>query len=77
MSHLSLAQRVLTKAYLLSGELESAVAAARATLTRLSEVQSIRGITYLRRLRSDFARRHRSPVVSEFLPEFDKALAHV
>ncbi len=67
----------LTKAYLLSGELEAAVAAARATLTRLSEVQSIRGINYLRRLRLDFARRSRSPIVSEFLPAFDKALAHV
>ncbi|MFI0424568.1 hypothetical protein [Spongiactinospora sp. 9N601] len=64
----------LTKAYLLSGELEAAVGAARAALTRLSEVQSIRGITYLRRLRPAFARRGRSLVVSEFLPEFDKAL---
>ncbi|WP_433496781.1 hypothetical protein ACQP1K_17500 [Sphaerimonospora sp. CA-214678] len=66
----------LTKAYLLNGEMEPAVTAARATLTRLSEVQSIRGITYLRQLRPAFARRSRSPVVSEFLPEFDKALAH-
>lgn len=67
----------LTKAYLLSGELEAAVAAAQATLSRLSEVQSIRGITYLRRLRPAFARRSRSPVVAQFLPEFDKALSQV
>ncbi|MDF5759027.1 hypothetical protein [Spongiactinospora sp. TRM90649] len=66
----------LTKAYLLRGEVEPAIGAARATLSRLSEVQSIRGITYLRRLRPAFARRSRSPVVSEFLPEFDKALMH-
>ncbi|MEV7970540.1 hypothetical protein AB0O34_31815 [Sphaerisporangium sp. NPDC088356] len=65
----------LTKAYLLNGELEAAVDAARATITRLSDVQSLRGITYLRQLRPAFARRSRSPVVSEFLPDFDRALS--
>jgi hypothetical protein len=67
----------LTNAYLLSGELEAAVSAARATLTRLEDVQSIRGLTYLRHLRPDFARRRRSRIVSEFLPEFDRALSRV
>ncbi|GAA2455927.1 hypothetical protein GCM10010191_89040 [Actinomadura vinacea] len=64
----------LTKAHLLNGDLDAAVDAARAALTRLPEVQSIRGITYLRDLRSAFARRRRSEVVSDFLPEFDAAL---
>lgn len=65
----------LTKAYLMRGDLESAVDAARATFTRLSNVQSTRGITHLRELRPLFARRRRSPIVSDFLPEFDKALS--
>ncbi|SEG93839.1 hypothetical protein SAMN04489712_1415 [Thermomonospora echinospora] len=65
----------LTKAHLLNGDLDAAVHSARASLTRLSEVQSIRGITHLKRLRPVFARRKRSEVVSSFLPEFDEALS--
>ncbi|MFI7449689.1 hypothetical protein ACIBQX_19495 [Nonomuraea sp. NPDC049714] len=64
----------LTKAYLLCGDTEAAVSAARATLGRLDEVQSIRSITYLRHLRPAFARRSRSAVVSQFLPEFDRGV---
>ncbi len=65
----------LTKAYLLRGEPAEAVDAARAGLTRLDEVQSLRGITCLRRIRSMLALRHRSPVVAQFLPELDEALS--
>ncbi|WP_084960204.1 hypothetical protein [Thermoactinospora rubra] len=65
----------LTRAYLLQGELEAAVSAAREAITRLTQVQSLRGIACLRQLRPAFARRSRSPVVSEFLPEFDMALS--
>jgi hypothetical protein len=67
----------LAKAYLLSGEPEQAVDSARAALTRLHEVQSLRGIECVRRLRPMFARRQRSQVVSEFLPELDEALSMV
>lgn len=65
----------LTKAHLLNSDLDAAVHAAKASLARLPEVQSIRGITYLKRLRPVFARRKRSEVVSNFLPEFDEALS--
>lgn len=64
----------LTKAHLMYGDLDAAVQAARAALTRLSEVQSLRGIAYLRGLRPAFARRGRSEIVSDFLPELDTAL---
>ncbi|WP_143219742.1 hypothetical protein [Actinomadura sp. CNU-125] len=64
----------LTKAHLMHGDLDAAVHTARAALTRLREVQSIRGITYLRALRPAFARRQRSEVVSDFLPELDSVL---
>ncbi len=64
----------LTEAHLLRGETEAAVDSARAAIDRLSEVQSIRGRSYLRRLRSAFAARKRVKVVAAFLPEFDGAL---
>jgi transcriptional regulator with XRE-family HTH domain len=64
----------LAKAYFLIGDLDAAVASARDALTRLTEVQSVRGISYLRSLRPQLARRDRAPVVAEFLPEFDAAL---
>ncbi len=67
----------LTKAHLMYGDLDAAVYTARATLTRLREVQSIRGIACLRGLRPAFARRKRSEVVSDFLPELDSALPRV
>lgn len=64
----------LTEAHLLRGETEAAVGTARAALDRLSEVQSIRGRSYLRRLRLAFTARKRAKVVAAFLPEFDEAL---
>jgi hypothetical protein len=65
----------LARAYLLSGDLDAAVDATRAALARLAEVQSVRGITYLRTLRVEVARHEHARVVSEFLPEFDAALS--
>nr|WP_157594221.1 hypothetical protein [Streptosporangium amethystogenes] len=65
----------LTHAHLLRGDTEAAVDTGRAALTRLDEVQSIRALTYLRRLRPAFARRSRSPAVAAFLPHLDTALA--
>ena len=67
----------LAKAYLLDAEHAHAVDAARAALTRLEEVQSLRGIGCLQRLRSMFTHRRRSPVVADFLPELDEALSKV
>ncbi|GAA0823746.1 hypothetical protein ACFQVD_03395 [Streptosporangium amethystogenes subsp. fukuiense] len=65
----------LTHAHLLRGDMEASVDAGRAALTRLDEVQSVRALTYLRRLRPAFARRSRSPAVAAFLPHLDTALA--
>lgn len=67
----------LTKAHLLLGDLDSAVHSARSALARTTEVQSIRAITELRSVRPAFARRQRSQVVSDFLPEFDAALPRI
>lgn len=64
----------LTQAHLLQGETEAAVQSARAAIDRLSVVQSIRGRSYLRRLRLAFTARKRIKVVAAFLPEFDDAL---
>src|SRR5690606_37809507 len=52
----------LAKAHLLRGEHPQAVEAAHAAITRLEDVQSLRGIGCLRRLRAIFAQR-RSRVV--------------
>src|SRR5438270_135012 len=65
----------LARAQLLSGDLDAAVEATRAALARLTEVQSMRGITYLKALRPELARHERATIVSEFLPEFDMALS--
>jgi len=67
----------LAEAYLRRGDTERAVAASRAAVSRLGEVQSPRGRGYLRNLRPAYARRSRNPVVAEFLPELDRALAEV
>ena len=65
----------LAKAYLLSCDVDAAVDTIRAALARLAEVQSVRGITYLKTLRPELARHERARVISEFLPEFDAALS--
>ena len=64
----------LAKAHLMRGDLEQGVEATRYALGRLDEVQSPRGRTYLRALRPVLARRARSRVVADLLPEFDRAL---
>jgi hypothetical protein len=64
----------LAKAHLMQGNLELGVQATRYALDRLPDVQSPRGRTYLRNLRPALARRARSPLVGELLPDFDKAL---
>jgi hypothetical protein len=64
----------LAKAYLMIGDLDAAVSAARDTLTRLTEVQSVRGISYLKSLRPAFTQKDRAPMVADFLLEFDAAL---
>ncbi|MGL5809525.1 MAG: hypothetical protein ACRCYQ_06255 [Nocardioides sp.] len=65
----------LAKAYLLRGELPEAVDTMRVAVRLLPDVQSPRGRAYLRSLRPALARRARSAVVSEFLPELDQALS--
>lgn len=65
----------LTEAQLGLGDPEAAVFAARAAVTRLPDVQSLRGKSYLRRLRTAFARRKRCRTVAAFMPEFDAALS--
>ena len=64
----------LAKAHLMRGDLEQGVEATRYALGRLDKVQSPRGRTYLRALRPALARRARSRVVADLLPEFDMAL---
>ncbi len=65
----------LAKAHLLRRELPEAIDAMRIALRLLSHVQSPRGRAYLLSLRPVLARRARSPLVAEFLPEFDHALS--
>lgn len=65
----------LAKAHLLRGELPEAVDTMQVALRLLSHVQSPRGRAYLRSLRPVLARRARSAVVSEFLPQLDQALS--
>jgi hypothetical protein len=67
----------LARAHLLRSDLPEAVAVMRTGLGLLPLVQSPRGRSYLRRLRPLLARRARSSVVSEFLPEFDAALSRM
>ncbi len=64
----------LAKAHLMQGNLEQGVEATRYALDRLGEVQSPRGRMYLRNLRPALARRVRSGLVADLLPDFDKAL---
>jgi hypothetical protein len=64
----------LARAHLMQGNLEQGVQATRYALGRLGEVQSPRGRTYLRSLRPALARRGRSRLVADLLPDFDKAL---
>lgn len=66
----------LARAYLLMGEHALAVRATQAAMSRLTEVQSLRGIGRLRELRGMFSHR-RSRVVSEFLPHLDEVLSGV
>jgi len=65
----------LARAHLLHGDLREAVDAMRTAVGLLSQVQSPRGRTYLRSLRPALARRARSNVVVEFLPQLDEALS--
>ncbi len=67
----------LARAHLLRGDLTEAVAAMRTGLGLLTQVQSPRGRDYLRGLRPALARRSRSPIIREFLPDFDEALSPV
>jgi hypothetical protein len=67
----------LARAHLLRGELAEAVTATQMALGLLEQVQSPRGRNYLRGLRPALARRSRSPVIREFLAEFDEALSPV
>ncbi|MFD0583085.1 hypothetical protein [Dactylosporangium darangshiense] len=65
----------LAQAHLRRGDLSEAVGALRIGIGLLPLVQSPRGRNYLRQLRPALARRSRSPVVAEFLPQFDGALS--
>jgi hypothetical protein len=67
----------LAEAHLRLGNLPEAVTAARDAIARLEIVQSGRGRKYLAGLRPAFARRNRSPVVTDLLPELDAALSLV
>jgi hypothetical protein len=64
----------LAKAHLMRGDLEQGVEATRSALVRLDEVESPRGRAYLRALRPALARRARSRIVADLLPDFDRAL---
>jgi hypothetical protein len=66
---------VLARAEIQLGDLAEAAATIRTGLGLLPAVQSPRGRGYLRRLRPLLARRIRSPVVAELLPDFDIALS--
>jgi hypothetical protein len=67
----------LARAHLLHGDLEEAITAMRTGLGLLEQVQSPRGRSYLRALRSNIAKRSRSPVVRDLIDEFDEALSPV
>jgi len=67
----------LARACLLRGDLEEAVSATRTGLGLLAHVQSPRGRAYLRSLRPALARRSRSPLIRDFLDEFDAASSAV
>lgn len=63
----------LVRACLMRGELEQAVAGMRVGLSLLPQVQSPRVRGYLHELQPAIARRSRSPIVRDFLDEFDQA----
>ena len=63
----------LARAWLMRGDLESAVAVMRTGLGLVPQVQSPRARSYLFALRPALARRSRSEVVRHFLDEFDEA----
>lgn len=67
----------LARACLLRGDLDEAVGAMRTGLGLMAHVQSPRGRAYMRSLRSALSRRSRSPVVRDFLTEFDEASSPV
>jgi hypothetical protein len=67
----------LARACLQHGDLDQTVAAMRTALGLLAQVQSPRSRGYLQSLRSALARRSRSPIVREFLDEFDEASSPV
>ncbi|MEV6924546.1 hypothetical protein AB0M46_08550 [Dactylosporangium sp. NPDC051485] len=67
----------LARAQLINGDLPEAVDALRTGIGLLPVVQSPRGRNYLRQLRPALARRSRSPIAAEFLPQFDEALSTV
>lgn len=65
----------LAHAHLLHGDLPETVSAARSAAGLLTTVQSPRARSYLRSLRDSLARRGRSRLVVELLPELDEALS--
>jgi len=67
----------LARGCLLRGDLDEAVSAMRTGLGLLGQVQSPRARSYLRALRPAMGRRSRSPLVREFLDEFDEASSRV
>jgi hypothetical protein len=67
----------LARAHLLRGDVPEAVAVMQGGLGLLPLVRSPRGRSYLRGLRPMLARRSRSALVAEFLPEFDAALSRM
>ncbi|MGP4104005.1 hypothetical protein [Nonomuraea sp. KM90] len=66
---------VLARACLLLEEVELAVDAGRAALTRLDQVQSLRGWNQLRQLRPLYHRYRTVRAVADFLRDFDRALS--
>jgi hypothetical protein len=64
----------LARAHLLRGDVTAAVPVIREGLSLLEQVQSPRGRSCLRSLRPALARRARSQVGREILPDFDKVL---
>ena len=67
----------LARACLMRGDLEEAVSAMRTGLSLMGQVQSPRARSYLRALRPALGRRSRSPLVRDFLDEFDEASSRV
>ncbi len=65
----------LAQAQLRLDDLPAAVDTTRRVLTLLPDVQSARCLSQLRQVRTALARRQRSMVVAEFMPELDQALS--